>query len=68
MRKKIVHITLILAAAAITIIAFGAWKSASYDSSCEESMEECCQKKKKTGPDAMIWEALPGQFFSSAGF
>jgi hypothetical protein len=34
---------------------------------CDESMEQCCQKKSKGGTDNMIMETLSGQFFTYSG-
>ncbi len=67
MRKKIVHISLLTIAIVVAALVIISWKSADYNDTCEETMEECCQKKKSGGPDSMIWETLPGQFFSSYG-
>lgn len=70
MRKNIVRLTLITAAIAGTILVLGSGRPASKSTPCEESMEQCCKKKEKSGgtDKNMQFESLSAQFFASTRF
>jgi len=36
-------------------------------STCTESTEKSCEKKKGEAPGGMLWESLSSQFFTSSG-
>jgi hypothetical protein len=70
MRKNIIRsIFIAVAITGAAFLVFGSGKTGpSASTPCEESMEQCCQKKKGGGTDNMIRETLSGQFFTFTGF
>ncbi len=67
MRKNTIRITFVAVAMAGAFLALRSPDSKGPEVPCEESMEQCCEKKEKGPNDNMIWETLSGQFFTSSG-
>jgi hypothetical protein len=70
MRKNILRLTLIAACITGTLLVLGSAKPPSKSGPCEESMEQCCKKKEKTGGTEKTnnFESLSSQFFASTRF
>jgi hypothetical protein len=69
MKKNTIRITVLVIAISGIFLAMAPHQQMpeQKEEPCNESMEQCCQKKNKGGTDNMIMETLSGQFFTYSG-
>ena len=70
MRKNILRLTFVAACITWALLVLGSAKPTSKSGACEDSMEQCCKKKEKTGGSEKTnnFESLSSQFFASTRF
>ena len=64
MRKNIIRLVFVALALTGALLVIGSTGRPSQRIPCEESMDQCCEKKNR-GTDNLILETLSGQFSTS---